>query len=618
VAAFSSAFPDIFSIISHCSTSPQNNSVISLPVNFIESPIPEVLNISAMNSSETVVLKEPRRILSLQDTPPRSASIRKGPPVPIKIPNGRIHVPAVLVERDADLADLESHISVSIRAPKLPRKSTKRSKTREQPIKPIATPSASASASRRPSHASSLVADRDDVMTEASNDEFRFSLGFLLQPERSSVMTTRTGRADSATLPELSPFFASDNFIPPVPIIPPSLALSGANPQQHQSANSSEESLSLKNTSLSNNFKPLKQQRGSGMVGGMSPLASAYSQLTANSRPYNGGVAQDKRLSKESEEGDVTDYSPVFTAASPLDSPDRRHQQTGSMPLPAELKTPVKMSPALRRIAEEESPRSAASSKSDLDSPPIKSPGSPSHYSSTTPELSPSRKPNPPNREFSVLTPESGSSTSQDNSSDGFDIIQLPVATRVPPSLPSERRALPKSAVPMSAVSPGLSTGSIDGYLNTVIIENRPLINRIILDTPPAVSEGVKNKAAPSLQDAKKTDATFAPNHQKPPVAQGGEPKKLKFPPLEGGEFPAIIRPMNRERRPSLPSPDNTSHPGILERRPSAPSPLTGGPSAILFTPSSHQPLQAALEKHTFSGMFPFGSQYVLSSNRKQ
>ena len=428
-------------------------------------------------------------------------------------------------------------------------------------------------------------------------------------------MTTRTGRADSATLPELSPFFASDNFIPPVPIIPPSLALSGANFQQ-QSPNSSEESLSLKNTSLSNNLKPLKQQRGSGIVGGMSPLASAYSQLTANSRPYNGGVAQDKHLSKKSEEGNVTDYSPAFTAASPLDSPDHRHQQTGSLPLPSELKTPIKMSPALRRVAEAECPPSAASSRSDLDSPPIKSPSSPLHYSSATPELSPSRKINFQNTEFSTLTPESGSSTSQDNSSDGFEIIQPPLATRAPLSLPSERRALPKSAVPMSAVSPGLSAGlstcSMDGYLNTVIIESRPSNKRIILDAPPAVSDGANNRAAPSLQDSKQVNATFAPNHQKPPAAQAGEPKKLKFPPLEGPEFPAIIRPINRERRPSLPSPVNPSHPGILERRPSAPSPLTGAPSAILFTPSSHQPLQAALDMHAHSGMFPIASESVL------
>ena len=516
-----------------------------------------------MASTETIVAKD-TPTLSLQNTPPRSASIRRGPPAPIKIPNGRIHAPAIIVERDADLAELDSRISVSIRAPRAPRKSTKRSKTREQPSKPIAAPSASL----RPSRAPSVVGDGDEVMTEASNDEYRFSLGFLMQPERSSVMTTRTGRADSATLPELSPFFASDSYIPPVPIIPPSLALYGAN-IPHDAAESSEES---------NKSNKLQLSRRSNVAPGLSPLASAYSQLTANSRPF-----------KRQEEEEVTEYSPAFTAASPLDSADMIRRRTNSVPLPVDAMTSVKMSPALRRVAEADSPRSATSS--GMDSPPIKSPASHSHYSSATPELSPTRK-------NKVSSPESGSSANQGSLSDGFEIISRQAGSRGPASITSEYRALPKSAVPMSAISPGLSTGSLDQYLDTVILESRLPAKRIILDDVLGKDD----------EETNEDEATFAPNHQKVATPPRPVPRKLKFPPLEGTEFPAIIRPVNRDRRQSFPSPLNSASPHVLDRRPSAPSPMTGAPSAILFTPSSHQPLHAALDGYNFSCMiyFPF------------
>ncbi|KIM27905.1 hypothetical protein M408DRAFT_329822 [Serendipita vermifera MAFF 305830] len=522
-----------------------NNALISLP-GLGEPSIGDIIDITPMASTETITESSSRYDLSLESTPPRSESIRRGPPAPIKIPNGRIHAPAIIVERDADLAELDSRISVSIRAPRAPRKSTKRSKTREQPTKPIAAPAAPL---QQPSRAPSISSDGGEVLTEASNDEFRFSLGFLMQPERTSVMTTRTGRADSATLPELSPFLASDSYIPPVPIIPPSLLQASQRPA-------------------------------------LSPLASAYSQLTANARPA-------KKLDEES----VTEYSPAFTAASPLDSADMIRRRTSSVPLPADATNGVKMSPALRRVIEVDSPRSfASSSKSDIDSPPIKSPGSQSQYSAATPELSPARK-------TKVSTPDSGSTVSNSNVSDMFEMVSRPGISRGPSSFTSsEHRALPRSAVPMSAVSPGLSTASLDQYLDSMVLENSMLGQRIVLNDDFIFARLLEGK-----KDEDTDATTFAPSHQEPEETQQqpqrAEPRKLKFPPLEGSEFPPIIRPANKERRLSFPSPINSASPTMHERRPSAPSPMTGGPSAILFTPSSHQPLHAALDAYKPSGL---------------
>ncbi|CCA72943.1 hypothetical protein PIIN_06898 [Serendipita indica DSM 11827] len=605
---------------------------ISLAESF-ESPRLRLLNISPAASTESVVLNttkdlppapsssqnsSPQKKPHLTDPPPRTASTRRGPPAPIRIPNGRIHAPPIIVERDADLADLENRISISIRTPRVPRKSSKRkgSKSEQQAgakIIPPPLPEAkivatnasaapSASSSAQNSRRGSLATNGDDAMTEASNDEYRFSLGFLLQPDRTSVMTTRTGRADSATLPELSPFFASDSYIPPVPIIPPSLIGGGIR-------NATESSTK----GVKPATKQLKPVGGPGaFTPGNSPLASAYSQLTANSRPYVSDLktqTQNKGVSQPVDEEE--DYSPTFTAASPLDSPEKR---IGVNQLSGNVTGTVMMKPWPSRHTEHNE-----TLRKQLD----KSPGVSSVSSIPTPELSPATKPAP---QSSTSSSGSNSSMSRyEGSISNFEIVTRATLdgqhhSRSANAIQQRHREVPQTAVPMSAVSPGLSTASIDQYLDIITFGPKPN-NPPLFITDEGAEDASKAKSTPAAfltKEGVPNKSTFAPNHPKETVVEPpkpAEPRKLKFPPLEPSEPVAEpILSALRERRPSLPSPSGNISPNALERRPSAPSPLTGGPTAILFTPSAHQPLHAALSGYSSSG---FGSFSLMGTGSK-
>ena len=582
----------------------------------VESPQLNVLNISPAASTESVVLKtdkdlppapssssqrsSPQKQPHLADPPPRTASSRRGPPAPIRIPNGRLHAPPIVVERDADLADLENRISISIRTPRTPRKSSKRkgSKTEQQAGAKIVPPplpetqvapnadksangAASTSSSAQNSRRGSVATSGEDVMTEASNDEYRFSLGFLLQPERTSVMTTRTGRADSATLPELSPFLASESYIPPVPIIPPSLIGGGIR--------------SSNETSSTRTVKQLKPRRSGGIVPGNSPLASAYSQLTANSRPY---VPEKAHAMEEDEE-----YSPTFTAASPLDSPEKRMD-----PMSGTMTGTVMMKPwPSRRTEHNETLRKHFD----------KSPGVSSVSSIPTPELSPAIKPS-----LQTSTSSSGSNSSSsryEGSISNFEMVtratldQQRNNSRSANAYQQRYREVPQTAVPMSAVSAGQSTASIDQYLDIITFGPKSGNPPFFITDDGSEQVARANPTTPATSSTKEDgpkESTFAPNHAKQTVAETSkpaEPRKLKFPPLPPLEksepVPEPVLSALRERRPSLPSPPANISPNLLERRPSAPSPLTGGPTTILFTPSAHQPLHAALSGYSSSGM---------------
>ncbi|KAG8810875.1 hypothetical protein FRC17_002719, partial [Serendipita sp. 399] len=670
---------------------------------------PNIINISPAASVESVVLKStttqqqsspPRPHLA--DPPPRTSSRRK-PPAPIRIPNGRIHGPAILVERDIDPADLENRISTSMKVPKVPRKSTRR-KTRDGPkteqpaagkqmglaTESIGEPDAAAkvaestrsvASSRRVSRAISVATTNtnDDAMTEASNDEYRFSLGFLMQPERMSVMTTRTGRADSATLPELSPFFASDSYIPPVPEIPASLRGVGAGVilNNHRD-NTNEESHKKAITVPIRPLKPLQKanpRRSPIPPPGASPLASAYSQLAANSRPYvpaptdlTRSVLPPRHPSGISDGS--ADYSPAFTAASPLDSPERNaikllRQDLFSAdlepgrPPAANIISDAKHKQRKKEPIEDEAPKMVM----DISSSPsyltgaMKSPPTSSASSVATPELSPS----PPDHRMVVgassspasqepsSTPESGSSLSQyEDSISNFEMITRPPPDdkREPspkPPVPSDHQqqqrhraplpmsAVPMSAVPASAVSPSLSSASLDQYFDMVTfgskLRNGPLRSPAftmkpseqptrnimqVINESPVVSKVQKEK------DSSPLESTFAPNHL-PAAASSSvlkkdvkeskreESNKLKFPTAKSPAVPEPVLAMLRERRNSLPSPISSASPNTFKYV----SPLTGGPTTILFTPSSHQPLHAALSGYSSSG---FGSFSLMSS----
>ncbi|PVG04013.1 hypothetical protein CPB86DRAFT_822004 [Serendipita vermifera] len=704
-----------------------NKSDISLPIP--QADLLDVIDISPAASTDTLPLSlhltsKPSTSSSSSSTasnssssalavppstpPPRSASSRKGPPAPIRIPNGRIHAPAIIVERDADLADLESRISVGIRTPKVPRRSTRRKRrdmtTRVEPPKvtmpaaavvapivptlsslpPIMTASTT-TPSIRTSVATSITgtdySGRDDGnMTETSNDEFRFSLGFLMQPERQSVMTQRTGRADSATLPELSPFLASESYIPPVPSIPASLLQSAQS--SHKSSDATPLALGGDNRSRSTS-PSLRRNTSIGDIS--SPLASAYSQLTANAR---------KR--RETRQTERTDFSHAFTAASPLESPERymlptirpinlakrnnnNNNENGSEKNKAVVDSrregaqredgngsgsengirgggagsvpgSAQASPLARRVLTNNNSSSNVNEvfrKDSLtDSNATRSPGSGSMYSSLdTPELS------PPARNAK----RSNNNTSTESSTpDSFEIInptrhlleKRAERSESPYSFSTtssqrRHRELPKSAVPMSAVSPQ-STSSIDHYLDSISFSNNsgsisaePLERWPMGPSPPASDNPFSASAMEAFRKAHQ-GGTFAPSHM--PVSAPGpagpestntttatatttkpvekkEPRKLVFPPLpledkqESMKEVKIMTASIRERRNSMPSPSGLS-PDLMNRRPSAPSPLTGGPSTILFTPSAHQPLHAALSAYSSStqGGFPTSS----------
>lgn len=567
----------------------QKGSELSLP----DLDTTEVINISPMGSNETLTLPE-------RSTPLMTPTKRRAPPAPIRIPNGRLHAPAIVVERDPDLAELERHISTSMRAPRLPRKSVKRPKPREQPRSEATNPPAIPShppivpsrQSTTSSRTASMSTEGDGNATETSNDEFRFSLGFLLQPERGSVMTTRTGRADSATLPELSPFLPSDDYIPPVPTIPPSLrsSLSRKNEVTDGTplANGSNKLLPLQN--------PLR--RSASPNPGISPLASAYSQLTANSRPYATESSRVPHPSRISEV--VTEFSPAFTAASPLDTPERRFS-------PVPIDSPGSFVAGTDSpIVEEQAKSSIAdisSGTGDIPGSAGKTPDTSSSYSMTTPELSPPSKPKAGKTGRTSTTPESLSYSSNEASSGSFEMVKRPLVHRSAASIESStHRDLPKSAVPMSAISSGASTASLDQYVEIISFGD----NTGDKKTDPAVTDltTLAKRNPGILRDPKPTESTFAPNHTvlsaPTSLVQPSEARKLRFPPQP--LTVDILRPVPRERRNSFPSPSSGISPVTHERRPSAPSPLTNGP--ILFTPSSHQPLQAAMSNYSSSGMF--------------
>ncbi|CAG8708939.1 7887_t:CDS:2, partial [Acaulospora colombiana] len=261
-----------------------------------------------------------------------------------------------------------------------------------------------------------------------------------------------------------------------------------------------------------------------------------------------------------------------------------------------------------------------------------KSPGSGSMYSSLdTPDLSPRNGAKRSNNNTSTesSTPES------------FEIInpirhlekqqqQQPTRSDSPYSFSTtssqrRHRELPKSAVPMSAVSPQ-STSSIDHYLDSISFSNNsgsisaePLERWPVGPSPPPSENPFSASAMEAFRKAHQGVSTFAPSHM-PASAPGPAetttttttttakvaPKKLVFPPLKVEEKPESMKEVKiltasiRERRNSMPSPSGLS-PDLMNRRPSAPSPLTGGPSTILFTPSAHQPLHAALSSYSSS-----------------
>ncbi|KAG8833745.1 hypothetical protein FRC18_003131 [Serendipita sp. 400] len=612
---------------------------------------PDIINISPAASVESVVLKPTTTQQSapkphLADPPPRTFS-RRNAPAPIRIPNGRIHGPAILVEREIDPADLESRISTSMKAPRVPRKSTKR-KTREgakaeQPAgKPIddgvivAETDAKVAElkSKRISRAISVMTTNEDAMTETSNDEYRFSLGFLMQPERMSVMSTRTGRADSATLPELSPFLASDSYIPPVPAIPASLKSENSGPKLN------EEQRKVLNAPV-RPLKPLQKPNGGRRSPipppGASPLASAYSHLAANSRPY---VAEPAIRPVPTRRGSgVSDgsaeYSPAFTAASPLDSPERNAIKLLRQDLFSADLDPSVPAKALPNKKE----------RDGLTTPPrvdnnaysaAKSPALSSTSSVATPELSPS-----PAKRIGIpqepsSTPESGSSLSQyEGSISNFEMVTRsePEDKREPSPFQSSASgqgqgqqqrhrtpldalpmsAVPRSAVPMSAITSALSSASLDQFLETISfggeVEPAPFSSIGFAHPARSLMELINKSPVDSRtkKDIVSPDSTFAPNHptasKDAKESKSKEPKKLKFPPIEKSpQFSEPVLSVLRDRRNSLPSPINSASPNTFKFV----SPLTGGPTTILFTPSSHQPLHAALSGYSSSGFGTF------------
>jgi hypothetical protein len=286
-------------------------------------------------------------------------------------------------------------------------------------------------------------------------------------------------------------------------------------------------------------------------------------------------------------------------AASLLNSPNLRHQKTGAMALPVQW-TQDSLENAIGPLQGHGSrePSKFASSKSDQDSSAL--------IRHLARALNSYRVENPTFKpEISRSRALKMSSTSQDRLLDGLTSSNyLLVIENLSPCLQSAEHHL-NPLCQCQAVSPklsaGLSTGSMDRYLNTVSIENRSPIKRIILDTyiRQQLFLTEPKHGCSFFTGYQESRCNF--RSQSPEAMSGprGRTQEIEVSPSGGSEFHAIIRPVIKERRPSLPSPVITSHPGILKRRPSAPLILDhGAPMGPPLAPSNNRTQSAILHEN--------------------
>jgi hypothetical protein len=209
-----------------------------------------------------------------------------------------------------------------------------------------------------------------------------------------------------------------------------------------------------------------------------------------------------------------------------------------------------------------------------------------------------------------------------------FEMVK-PFSSNTPPRLYSPKRGDFTSSITTSmtlldgaSTPPDPSLGQFLDIISFVGSENLSVLSApFVLGTTKTNTSETVDKGKGRQRDLKKQDdeeplpSIFAPNHIPPQPApltmenvakSASDIKSAPFTSLDrlkqNANVIAPLRAHRMVRRASVPSPVMIPSPRNHQRRPSAPSPSTGGLSTIVFTPSSHQSLQAALSSYSPSG----------------